>query len=65
MHQVPQPEVIITAVDTGLHTEQATMNDTLLPFTQADIEPLWLVEKRYIEQAIQACITTYLKQLLY
>ncbi|MBU76105.1 MAG: sigma-54-dependent Fis family transcriptional regulator [Pseudoalteromonadaceae bacterium] len=55
LHQVPQPEVIITAVDTGLHNEQATMNDTLLSFTQADIEPLWLVEKRYIEQAIQAC----------
>ena len=24
-------------------------------FSQADIEPLWLVEKRYIEQAIDAC----------
>lgn len=37
-------------------TESApVMSEVVTAFSQADIEPLWLVEKRYIEQAIDAC----------
>lgn len=40
---------------TPISSEIISIDEKPAEFSQSDIEPLWLVEKRYIEQSIDAC----------
>lgn len=55
-----QSEAVTQSVTSSTNELATSVNNTSyvssqVGFSQADIEPLWIVEKRYIEQAIDAC----------